>query len=496
MSAKKYLNLEGLSKFFEKLINIFAEKIHSHTVSDISDYVVDSELSSTSTNPIENKIVKAEFDSVNTMLETKQGKQMVVTATNNVASHSPAEILDWVNAGNSVVFKDNTIHQYLEGASTVSCFYSNYYDANKVAYTIIIIDKNKNVAYDRGEIDYATQEELDTQVEAITAEVETLSSNAVLKIPQELTSEECDQVRTNIHSIGKNVEGFEVYHFTPIETEDDMVFEKTLDETPTIAKTGAEIYNDYENNLATGYYSVAEGFGTQAIGDFSHAEGWLTRAGGYCAIATGRRSQATGAYSHAEGMNATASSNCAHAEGEGSQATGARSHAEGYFTTAKHNQAHSEGMNTVASGLNSHAEGWGTTASGQNSFSGGKNTVASGTNSSAHGLGTIASGAQQVVHGKYNVSDKTSLMIVGNGTSDTARKNVYTLNQSGDGWYAGDVIADGNGEPVSLKNINTLLGSETLSTETKTIIGAINELYTLYTSFIEITNSEVDSIVT
>ena len=63
-NEKKYLDSGGLIRLIANLINKFALKTHSHTVSDISDYVVDSELSPTSTNPVENSTIKAKFDSV------------------------------------------------------------------------------------------------------------------------------------------------------------------------------------------------------------------------------------------------------------------------------------------------------------------------------------------------------------------------------------------------------------------------------------------------
>ena len=64
MNEKKYLNSDGLIRLAANLINKFAPKAHSHTISEVSDYVVDSELSFDSANPVQNKIVKAKFDAV------------------------------------------------------------------------------------------------------------------------------------------------------------------------------------------------------------------------------------------------------------------------------------------------------------------------------------------------------------------------------------------------------------------------------------------------
>jgi hypothetical protein len=271
----------------------------------------------------------------------------------------------------------------------------------------------------------------------------TIIENVVLVTPQELTLDEVNQVRQNIHSVGQYTTGLTYYPFNVTEVIDYDNFTKELLD-PIVAKQGAEIYNDYESNIATGMWAIARGCGNQALGDFSDASGWLTKATAFCSISSGRQTVASGPYSHAEGHRTQALKNDSHAEGEGSMANGARAHAEGYFTQANSNQAHAEGMNTIASGINSHAEGWGTTASGQNAFSGGKFTTASGTNSFANGLYTVAAGAQQVVHGKYNVSDKTSLFILGNGTSDTERSNAFMIDGSGNVWLSGNIRIGGS----------------------------------------------------
>jgi hypothetical protein len=52
------------------------------------------------------------------------------------------------------------------------------------------------------------------------------------------------------------------------------------------------------------------------------------------------------------------------------------------------------------------------------------------------------------------------MMIIGNGTSDTERKNIYTLHMSGTAEFAGDIIAfgcSGTESPISLKNVNSFI---------------------------------------
>lgn len=162
--------------------------------------------------------------------------------------------------------------------------------------------------------------------------------------------------------------------------------------------TNSLIINDTNYNSATADYATAQGSRTTASGPYSHAEGSDT--------------VAEGSYAHAEGYETLASGESAHAEGKSCRARGYCSHAEGYLT--------------FAAGQASHTSGW----------------------------GTYAASSCQFVEGIYNVSDTTSLHIVGNGTSNSARSNAYTLDASGNGEYAGDVIANGCGgsDPVSLSD--------------------------------------------
>lgn len=64
MVTKKYVTVSKLSVFLGNLRNTFAALSHTHTMSDVLDYAVDDALSSTSTNPVQNKVLDAEFDAI------------------------------------------------------------------------------------------------------------------------------------------------------------------------------------------------------------------------------------------------------------------------------------------------------------------------------------------------------------------------------------------------------------------------------------------------
>lgn len=75
------------------------------------------------------------------------------------------------------------------------------------------------------------------------------------------------------------------------------------------------------------------------------------------AVAEGVGTTASGEYSHAEGSGSISSGRHSHAEGNRTMASSIASHAEGYHTTATGLYSHTEGYSTTASGATSHAQG-------------------------------------------------------------------------------------------------------------------------------------------
>lgn len=251
----------------------------------------------------------------------------------------------------------------------------------------------------------------------------------------------------------------------------------TINGQQYIAEEGAEIFNAYSGNIATGQYSHAEGSSTKALGNYSHAEGSSTKASGsyshaegisteasgnYGSHAEGESTEASGEASHAEGAQTKATQQNSHAEGRGTEATGTHAHSEGFLTKAQgwvshaegqstiasNNCTHAEGYKTTASGYNSHAEGNGCTASGSESHAEGISCVASGISSHAEGYGSVASGDEshasgsystaasycQTVIGRGNVIDDadTYAFIVGNGYNNESRSNALAVTWSGE----------------------------------------------------------------
>lgn len=180
------------------------------------------------------------------------------------------------------------------------------------------------------------------------------------------------------------------------------------------------------SNKAIGRNSHAEGLYTVSAGERSHSEGYssnqletipATAEEAITTFETTKFSMALGAQSHVEGRDTLALKGGSHSEGRETISDGLQAHAEGYRSQALANTSHAEGSGTKATGVASHSEGMSTEAKGKGSH--------------AEGLGTIAAGEGQHVSGKYNKENTSALFIIGNGTSDSDRRNVMTVNNKG-----------------------------------------------------------------
>ena len=174
------------------------------------------------------------------------------------------------------------------------------------------------------------------------------------------------------------------------EEEKQLIYSTIADEVGQFTNTdrNCEVFNDYKNNVASAYYSHAEGYKTTA----------------------------SAPYSHAEGSNTVASNPSCHAEGTGCVASGQSSHAEGENCRATGSYSHAEGHNTVASGIGSHASGWGTVA-----------------------------GDETFAIGKWNKTSK-GLFVVGNGYDSyygASRSDALVLDSGGNLHISGKLTADG-----------------------------------------------------
>lgn len=142
--AKKYVSLSKLSTFLDNLRNTFASLRHSHTISDISDFIVDSALSSTSTNPVQNKVIEAEFEAISKAMNVYD--TALDDKANITHSHSISEVTN--------------LQTTLDNKADASHNHDSVYDAKGSANTAL---ENANVYTDNA----ITQK---TQVQIITWE--------------------------------------------------------------------------------------------------------------------------------------------------------------------------------------------------------------------------------------------------------------------------------------------------------------------------------------
>ena len=200
----------------------------------------------------------------------------------------------------------------------------------------------------------------------------------------------------------------------------------------TATGIGCEIFNDYENNIASSTYAHAEGSGTKATAPSTHAEGSGTAA--------------SNTYAHAEGNSTTASGISSHAEGENTTASGYCSHAEGYNTVADGGYSHAEGYNALASGWYSHAGGINSKAKAEASF--------------AHGMYAVSDYRGGAAFGVSNKT-KDALFVVGNGSpGGSYESDALVLDNAGNLWVAGSIKCGGGsgGYTLSPATADTLGG--------------------------------------
>lgn len=154
------------------------------------------------------------------------------------------------------------------------------------------------------------------------------------------------------------------------------------------------------------HYSCIMGLGCSANGDFSISTGNMCQASGDKSIAGGIFTQANGEYSIAFG---------------------------GELANTQ--------IRTQANGRMGVAIGYGCIADGNNSRAIGQAVHTNGTLSTGIGDRITANGRLHFAIGKYNTIEEGDLYAfsVGNGTSEEARSNAFTLDWEGNGCYQGKI---------------------------------------------------------
>ena len=434
--TRKNIDLDILDYYDGKIKNYVDDKAGTGSLT------IDDTLSDTSTNPVQNKIVKQAIDD-------KADKSLYSDTTINVGRKAETTVGAYSTA---------------EGDGTTAS--GDYSHAEGIDTT--------------ASSDASHAEGMDTTASNGASHAEGMNTTAS-GMASHAEGNHTTAIGNYSHAEGSN------YSLSGTSLSDRTVTISNVDYTISGSTAyGINTHAEGSQSFAYGYSSHAEGVRTTASGGSSHAEGMDTTASNSSSHAEGDGTTASGNDSHAEGYSTTASGLASHAEGYNTTASKTASHAEGAATTASGSNAHAEGGNTTASGDNSHAEGnsnykitqlitdfsgnsttnddiinaWNTkkfsVARGKSSHVEGQNNLSLGHYSHAEGLCTIAIGNQshtsgyytkalhdnEVAYGKYNQSNDDTLFSVGDGTADDARHNAFEITTTGGKLHDKDIAVD------------------------------------------------------
>lgn len=488
---KKYVSLSKLSTFLDNLKNTFAALGHKHTINDLTDYTVDSTLSSESTNPVQNKVLDAEFDSIATTMNALE----MVAAGKADADHEHTHItngdgtVEIVNMDLNDTLVNSQPSEYPLFALAPSANNGASLTGNFKAYSAAYLGSQSNPwaglylashygAEGKIYVDgtsYSVTDDLvnqnafskvtvgSTTIEAdSTTDTLTLAAGSNITLTPDASGDKVtiaakDTVYTHPNSgvtagtyksVTVNAQGHVTAGTNPTtlagygitDAESKGAADTALASAKSYADTGLSAKMNSTNPVGSGTFSFGREDGS-TVGQRSIVLGSNAIASGKDTVAMGRKAKSTGNYAVSIGYNNTVSGDNAISIGVNSTASSGNSIAIGSGNTASDWDAIALGRACTASGGASTTLGMSTTASGYASLSTGYNTEAAG-------------GAQTVL-GSLNVVDDAPsgdsmkskhLVIVGNGDLDAetqTRSNAHTLDWDGNAWFAGDVYVGG-----------------------------------------------------
>lgn len=236
---------------------------------DDSNAVVDSALSSTSTNPVQNKVINEAINNLSDVYATKSSPQF----TNSISMNRET----WSTVGTN---------------STTLGFYCQ---------------ASGNYSYAEGYGSKATNSESDTITRSTS---ETLGYCCHAEGYYSIARGAISHAEGNgTLASGRNAHA---------------------EGNGTVA-SGSSSHAEGYTTTASGTQAHAEGISTKASGEYSHAEGYYSEASNYYTHAEGMQTTASGSVAHAEGANTVASGYRAHAEGDHTIAQTIDQHVEGSY---------------------------------------------------------------------------------------------------------------------------------------------------------------------
>ena len=371
-----------------------------HTVGGKRMHALDSELSSTSENPVQNKAIKEAVDDLNDKIDN-----LNVDIDDATIKRNSSDELFGIGAG-----------YYVEGTLKGEVFNYNGGSSTNVASGV----------YSHAE-GYATTASGDggSHAEGSRATASGPVSHAEGNGTKAIGT--CSHAEGSHTTASGDVSHAEGYVTT-------ASAQNSHAEGGSTTASAQNSHAEGANTTASGAQSHAEGAGTTASAQNSHAEGGGTRASGAQSHAEGASTTASGAMSHAEGSNTTAYGLHTHTEGFGSNpyrsvqygttASSISSSASSSPTLLAYGEAsHAEGYNTLALGTYSHAEGYKTEAWEYHCHAEGNGTKAIGTCSHAEGVGNTTNVPPASV---ISTLDDTSILNAWNNTAYNIAKGNFS----------------------------------------------------------------------
>lgn len=474
MAQKKYVSLTRLENFLDNIRAKFAFKEHQHTLSDVTDYTVDNALSSTSTNPVQNKVVNAEFDAI----ADAMGALDLAIDGKSDSSHKHDSDYDTKGSASAALeeaksYADSAANEVkndlLNGAGDA-------YDTLKELGDLI--DTNVDAIE-------ALETIATTKFDVITNKLDTIEEGAQANVQSDWSvndPENSAYVKNRTHWVGSPQQAT-LFESQDVDFEHDPDYNLTSTsitltqnvkdgDAITFVFDGTQYDITLQQSLRFGNMSIlgiGEDTGESFLCIMHENECEIYTADTADAIHTIEIYWITQEY-HKLDRNYLPDDAVLPIIDE---------YDDGHTLVARNGEWITEqpagihfgyggeifnsynGVYANEAGVDAHAEGYQTKALGQASHTSGQ--------------GTIASGVGQYVFGTYNIEDTSAstvelnptrgkrkyVHIVGNGINEDSRSNAHTLDWSGNAWFAGDVKVGGTSQDDT--NAKTLATTDDLS---------------------------------
>ncbi|MBE6689600.1 MAG: hypothetical protein E7588_10080 [Ruminococcaceae bacterium] len=202
---------------------------------------------------------------------------------------------------------------------------------------------------------------------------------------------------------------------------------------------GKSAFSAGEGNVAAGRSSFAAGRDNIAAGNFSAVFGRGCKAG-YASLVSGfetsvdRACIGSGYHNKLSGVSSFVSGSQNNGEGDFNLISGYGNSVKGSYqqVTGRYNKVDGE-SNTVTGGTNEVSGAF-------NDISGRYHNV-KGSGNIVHGYKNISSGSYQFITGQHNADDPDKALIVGWGSSEYDRKNIMSVDKSGNVYASGRFVS-------------------------------------------------------